>query len=88
MMRWWILMFAATLAYGQAVVIRTSTLLDGQGHVLKNTDLTIEGGRIARIGAAKGKAAIDLTGLSSKIHPCPATGLAGESACPTTPQAS
>ena len=55
---------AATLAYGQAVVIRTSTLLDGKGHVLKNTDLTIEGGRITRIGAAKGKAAIDLTGMT------------------------
>ena len=51
-------MFTAALAYGQAVVIRTSTLLDGKGHVLKNTDLTIEGGRIARIGAVKGKAAI------------------------------
>src|ERR1035441_887145 len=64
MKRWWILMVAATLAYGQAVVIRTSTLLDGKGHVLKNTDLTIEGGRIARIGVAKGKAAIDLTGMT------------------------
>jgi len=64
MKRSWILLFAATLACAQAVVIRTSTLLDGQGHVLKNTDLAIEGGRIARIGAAQGKAAIDLTGLT------------------------
>src|ERR1035441_8400301 len=64
MMRSWIMMFTAALAYGQAVVIRTSTLLDGKGHVLKNTDLTIEGGRIARIGVAKGKAAIDLTGMT------------------------
>jgi imidazolonepropionase-like amidohydrolase len=64
MMRFWVLTFAATLAYGQAVVIRTSTLLDGKGHVLKNTDLTIEGGRIARIAPAKGKAAIDLTGMT------------------------
>src|ERR1039457_674713 len=64
MMRLWILILAATLAYGQAVVIRTSTLLDGKGHVLKNTDLTIEGGRIARMGAAQGKAAIDLTGMT------------------------
>ena len=65
MKRSWILLFAAALAYGQAVVIRTSTLLDGKGHVLKNTDLGIEGGRIARIGAANGKAAIDLTGLTA-----------------------
>lgn len=64
MKRSWILIFAATLAYGQAVVIRTSTLLDGKGHVLKNTDLVIEGGRIARIGDAKGKPAIDLTGMT------------------------
>src|ERR1035437_5797762 len=61
MPRSWILIFAATLAYGQAVVIRTSTLLDGKGHVLKNTDLVIEGGRITRIGAAQGKPSIDLT---------------------------
>jgi imidazolonepropionase-like amidohydrolase len=64
MKRSWTLVFAATLAYGQAVVIRTSTLLDGKGHVLKNTDLTIEGGRITRIGKASGKAAIDLTGMT------------------------
>lgn len=57
-------MFTAALAYGQVVVIRTSTLLDGKGYVLKNTDLTIEGGRIARIGVAKGNAAIDLTGMT------------------------
>jgi imidazolonepropionase-like amidohydrolase len=64
MLRSWILIFAATLAYGQAVVIRTSTLLDGKGHVLKNTDLVIEGGRITRIGAAQGKPSIDLTGMT------------------------
>jgi imidazolonepropionase-like amidohydrolase len=64
MPRSWILIFAATLAYGQAVVIRTSTLLDGKGHVLKNTDLVIEGGRITRMGAAQGKPSIDLTGMT------------------------
>ena len=46
------------------MVIRTSTLLDGKGHVLKNTDLVIEGGRITRVGKASGKAAIDLTGMT------------------------
>jgi imidazolonepropionase-like amidohydrolase len=60
----WILILAAALAHGQAVVIRTSTLLDGRGHVLKNTDLAIEGGRIARISDARGKASIDLTGMT------------------------
>ena len=59
-----ILVFAAVLAYGQGVVIRTSTLLDGKGHVLKDTDLTIEGGRIVRMGPSSGKAAIDLSGMT------------------------
>ena len=64
MKRLWILIFGAALSYGQAVVIRTSTLLDGKGHVLKNTDLVIEGGRITAIRDARGKAAIDLTGMT------------------------
>ena len=64
MKRLWILIFGAALSYGQAVVIRTSTLLDGKGHVLKNTDLVIEGGRITAVRDAKGKAAIDLTGMT------------------------
>jgi hypothetical protein len=40
MKRLWILIFAAALSYAQAVVIRTSTLLDGKGHVLNHTELT------------------------------------------------
>ena len=64
MMRLWILIPAATLAYGQAVVIRTSTLLDGKGHVLKNRELVIEGGRIARVGDTKLKPALELTGMT------------------------
>src|SRR5260370_27958571 len=59
-----ILIFAATLASGQAVVIRTSTLLDGKGHVLKNTDVVIEGVGITGMGKARGKRAIDLTGMT------------------------
>src|ERR1017187_2688881 len=64
MIRASLLIFCAAQAHGQGVVIRTSTLLDGKGHVLKDTDLAIEGGRITRMGAAQGKAAIDLTGLT------------------------
>ena len=64
MKRLWILIFGVALSYGQAVVIRTSTLLDGKGHVLKNTDLVIEGGSITGMRDAKGKAAIDLTGMT------------------------
>ncbi len=64
MLRSCVLMLAATLAHGQTVVIRTSRLLDGKGHVLTNRDLAIEGGRIAHIGDAQGKPAIDLTGMT------------------------
>src|SRR5215471_19717331 len=62
--RFRILILSAALAHAQPVVIRTSILLDGKGQVLKNTDLTIEGGRITRIAPASGKAAIDLTGMT------------------------
>jgi imidazolonepropionase-like amidohydrolase len=64
MKRLWILIFAAALCYAQVVVIRTSTLLDGKGHVLKNTDLVIEGGRITALRDARGEAAIDLSGMT------------------------
>ena len=58
------MILAGTLAYGQAVVIRTSTLIDGKGHVLRNKELVIEGGKITRIADAKQKASIDLTGMT------------------------
>src|SRR4051812_1442750 len=54
----------ATLAWAQPLVIRTSTVIDGKGHVLKNKELVIEAGKIARIADAKQKADIDLTGLT------------------------
>ncbi|HXK03446.1 MAG TPA: amidohydrolase family protein [Verrucomicrobiae bacterium] len=66
----------AAAAAAQPFVIRTSTLIDGKGHVLKNKELVIENGRIARIADAKQKAAIDLTGLTvmpgwidTHVHP-------------------
>jgi hypothetical protein len=75
MKRLWILIFAAALCYAQAVVIRTSTLLDGKGHVLKNTDLVIDGGRITALRDARGKAAIDLTGMTVMLSPAPNSSL-------------
>jgi imidazolonepropionase-like amidohydrolase len=63
-MRMWVVLFAAAVGFGQPVVIRTSTLIDGKGHVLKNQELVIEGGRITRIGDAKQKPTIDLTGMT------------------------
>ena len=41
MKRSWILILAAPLSHGQAVVIRTSTLLYAKRHVLKDTDRTL-----------------------------------------------
>jgi imidazolonepropionase-like amidohydrolase len=70
------LFFAAALASAQPLVIRTSTLIDGKGHVLKNKELVVEGGRIARVADARQKADIDLTGLTvmpgwidTHVHP-------------------
>jgi len=68
--------FLAAVAAAQPVVIRTSTLIDGKGHVLKNKELVIEGGRITHIADAKQKPTIDLSGLTvmpgwidTHVHP-------------------
>lgn len=61
----------------QTTIIRTTTLIDGKGHVLRNQDLTIENGRITRIAASsKNKPSIDLSGLTvmpgwidTHVHP-------------------
>src|SRR6185437_15056848 len=54
----------AALAAAQPVVIRTTTILDGKGGILRNQDLTIENGKITRIGPASRKPDIDLSGLT------------------------
>lgn len=63
-------------AMAQTVVIRTSTLIDGKGHVMRDQEIVVENGRIARIAAAKQKPAIDLTGMTvmpgwidTHVHP-------------------
>src|SRR5262252_8618551 len=60
----------------QPLVVRTSTLIDGKGHVLKNKELVIENGRITRVADARQKPTIDLTGLTvmpgwidTHVHP-------------------
>src|SRR5258708_17310983 len=58
------LLLWATVAAAQSVVLKTSTILDGKGHVLKNQSIVVEGGRIVRISDAKEKATYDLTGLT------------------------
>ena len=46
------------------IVIAVSTLLDGQGHVLKNTRVVIEGNRIVAIDPNAGPIDYDLRGLT------------------------
>ncbi len=60
----WILFLAASALMAQTSVVRTTTLIDGKGHVLRNQDIAIENGRITAIGPSKGKPTIDLSGLT------------------------
>jgi imidazolonepropionase-like amidohydrolase len=54
----------ASLAVAQPVVIKTSTLIDGKGRVLKNQEIVIEDGKITLIADAKQKPTVDLSGLT------------------------
>jgi imidazolonepropionase-like amidohydrolase len=54
----------AAWSAAQPVVLKTSTILDGQGHILKNRSIVIEDGRIVRISEATEKTTYDLTGLT------------------------
>jgi len=58
---WWL---AASVALAQPVVIKTSTLIDGKGHVLRNKEIVVENRRITGVTDAKQKPAIDLSGLT------------------------
>jgi imidazolonepropionase-like amidohydrolase len=70
-------LIAAAAGMAQTTVIRTTTLIDGRSHVLRNQDITIENGRITRITASsRSKATIDLSGLTvmpgwidTHVHP-------------------
>src|SRR5689334_13874006 len=69
-------LFAASIACAQPLVIRTSNLIDGRGHVQRNMEIVVEHGRIARVGPARQKPAIDLDGMTlmpgwidTHVHP-------------------
>jgi imidazolonepropionase-like amidohydrolase len=64
MTRFFALTIFAAAACAQPVVIKTTTLIDGKGRVLRNQEITIENGRIAHVGAATHKPTIDLSGLT------------------------
>jgi len=66
----------AAMAAAQPTVVKTTTLIDGRGHVLRDKEIVIENGRITRIAEAKQKPAIDLSGLTvmpgwidTHVHP-------------------
>src|SRR6202162_3187108 len=52
------------MAAAQSISIKTTTILDGKGHILKNKQISIDGTRIAGISDAKGRPTYDLTGLT------------------------
>ncbi len=59
-----LLPLVAAIALGQPLVIKTTTLIDGRGHVLRNKEITVENGRITRIADARQTPGVDLGGLT------------------------
>jgi imidazolonepropionase-like amidohydrolase len=57
-------LFVVSAAMAQPIVIKTTTAIDGKGRVLRNREITVEGGRITRIADSKQKPTIDLSGLT------------------------
>jgi len=51
-------------AQSQPTVLRVSTLLDGKGHVLRDTAIVVENGRIVRLDAHASGRVYDLRGLT------------------------
>src|SRR5271165_1812970 len=62
----WILCLAlaGAIARAQPVVIKAGAIIDGQGHVLKNQQVVVDGAKIVSVAGAKDKATYDLTGLT------------------------
>jgi len=58
------LFLCATWAAAQPVVLKTSTILDGKGQVLKNRSIVVEDGKILRLAGPGEKATYDLSGLT------------------------
>src|ERR1022692_703711 len=54
----------AALAMSQPMIVKTSTLIDGKGHVLTNKEIVIEGGRITGIADATHRPTLDLSGYT------------------------
>jgi imidazolonepropionase-like amidohydrolase len=54
----------AVVSPAQPIVIKTTTILDGKGGVLRNKEIVIEGSKISRVADDRGAATYDLTGLT------------------------
>jgi imidazolonepropionase-like amidohydrolase len=64
------------VSLAQPIVIKTTTILDGKGGVLRNKEIIIEGSKISRLADARGNATYDLSGLTvmpgwidTHVHP-------------------
>ena len=58
------LLAAGVAGFSQTLVLETSTILDGNGRVLKNQQIVIEGSRIQSVTPGQRPAAYDLRGLT------------------------
>jgi imidazolonepropionase-like amidohydrolase len=58
------LLLCATWAVAQPVVLKTTTILDGKGQVLKNRSIVIEDGKILRLAGPGEQPTYDLSGLT------------------------
>ncbi|HTS49964.1 MAG TPA: amidohydrolase family protein [Bryobacteraceae bacterium] len=56
--------FVAASCCAQPIVLKTTTLLDGRGHVLRNQEIVVNGQRIERVADARDAATYDLSGLT------------------------
>jgi len=56
--------FLAAVAMAQPIIVKTSTLIDGKGHVLANKEIAIEDGRITGIADATHRPTLDLSGYT------------------------
>ena len=57
------LFLIAVAASAQTIVVHADRMLDGKGGIVRNATVTIEGGRIAKIGG-NAKADYDLKGMT------------------------
>lgn len=60
-----LMLFAASaFTFAQPIVLKTTTIIDGKGHILKNQQIAVDGGKITRVGPISGTATYDLSGLT------------------------